>query len=135
MTEINSVLPVQDANSRIWFDAVAENKLLLQRDPATGNAQMYPRGRVAGAPNREPEWFEASGRAKLYSFTVVERSIHREFSPLTPFVIAIVELAEGVRITSWVIDVPPERLKCDMELKLVFREIHSGVKLPCFTEV
>lgn len=134
MIDMKSVLPVQDANSKVWFDAVAEGKLLLQRDPATGKAQMYPRARVAGAPGREPVWIEASGRARLHTFTVVERSVHREFASLTPFVIAIVDLAEGARMTSWIVDVPADRLKCDMALKLVFREIYAGLKMPCFTE-
>lgn len=134
MTSLDGFLPVRDALSGVWFDAVAEGRLLVQRDPVTGAAQMYPRGRVAGAPEREPEWAEASGRGTLYSFTVVKRSAHREFAGLTPFVIAIVALEEGCRVTAWVVDVDEAELRCDMPLKLVFREIHEGLTMPCFTK-
>jgi uncharacterized OB-fold protein len=131
MTELDSILPVQDAVSAPWFEAAAQGKLLLQRDPATGKAQFYPRAHVLGAPEREPEWFEASGRGKLHTFTVVKRSMHRQFT--APYTLAIVDLEEGVRMTSWIVDVPEDQLRCDMPLKVVFREIHPGLTMPCFT--
>ncbi|MCZ7889686.1 MULTISPECIES: Zn-ribbon domain-containing OB-fold protein [Agrobacterium] len=134
MIDMTSVHPVHNAVSKQWFDAAQHNTLLVQRDPATGTLQMYPRARVVGHPEREPEWIEASGRGTLYSFTVVHRSIHEEFASMTPFVIALVDLKEGVRLTSWVIDTPLENIRCDMPLKVVFREIHPGVKMPCFVE-
>lgn len=134
MIEMTSVHPVHNAISQHWFDAANRHKLLIQKDPVTDAVQMYPRARVAGFPEREPEWVEASGRGTLYSFTVVHRSIHREFASVTPFVIAIVDLEEGARITSWVVDTPIENIRCDMALKVVFREIHPGVTMPCFIE-
>lgn len=129
---MTSILPVHDAVSEPWFEAINRGVLLIQKDPATGNVQMYPRARVLGHPEREPEWIETSGRATLYSFTVVERSIHKEFASMTPFVIALVDLEEGARITSWVVDTPIENLRCDMPLRLTVREVHAGLKMPCF---
>ncbi len=134
MTEMDLVLPVRDAVSAVWFDAVEKGKLLLQRDPSTGRFQFYPRAHVVGAPEREPEWIEASGAAKLHSYTVVKRSVHPQFAGRTPFTLAIVELAEGPRVTSWIVDVAEDELTCDMPLKVVFREIHPGLTMPCFTK-
>jgi uncharacterized protein len=134
MIDLESVLPSKDALSSVWFDAAAQGKLLLQRDPQTGKAQFYPRAHVLGAPDREPEWFEASGDATLYSFTVVKRSFHPQFQAHTPFTLAVVELAEGARMTTWVVDVPEEELRCDMPLRVTFREIHAGLAMPCFTK-
>lgn len=133
MIEMSSVLPVQDATSEPWFAALQEGKLLIQRDPVSGKALFYPRARVAGHPDRVPEWVEASGRGTLYSWTVVERTVHPQFAALVPFTIALVALEEGVRVTSWLVDVPADQIRCDMPLKVVFREIHPGELLPCFT--
>lgn len=135
MIEVDSILPAKDAVSTVWFDAAAQGKLLLQRDPVTGKAQFYPRAHVLGFPEREPEWFEASGNATLYSYTVVKRSVHPQFASHTPFTLAVVDLAEGVRMTSWIVDVAEEDLRCDMPLKVTFREIHPGLVMPCFTKV
>ncbi|MCK0198125.1 OB-fold domain-containing protein [Ancylobacter sp. 6x-1] len=133
MIEMNAILPVKDALTTPWFEAAEQERLLIQRDPTTGKVQMYPRARIAGAPEREPEWVQASGRATLYSFTVVQRSLHPQFAGLEPFVIAMVDLEEGARLTSWIVDVPLEQLRCDMLLRVVFREIHAGLTMPCFT--
>jgi uncharacterized OB-fold protein len=133
MTEMDSVLPVQDAVSAPWFEAAAQGRLLLQRNPVTGKPQFYPRGHALGAPDREPKWFEASGRGTLYTYTVVKRSLHKQFT--VPFTLAIVDLEEGVRLTSWIVDVPEAELRCDMPLRVVFREIHPGLTMPCFTKV
>lgn len=134
MIEVDSILPVKDTVSTVWFDAVAQGKLLLQRDPKTGKAQFYPRAHVVGAPEREPEWFEASGNATLYSYTVVKRSVHPQFASYVPFTLAVVDLAEGPRMTTWIVDVPEAELRCDMPLKVTFREIHPGLTMPCFTK-
>ncbi|MCF6110418.1 Zn-ribbon domain-containing OB-fold protein [Mesorhizobium muleiense] len=134
MTDMDSILPVQDAVSSVWFDAAKNGTLLLQYDPANGKFQFYPRAHVVGAPDREPEWVESSGAATLYSFTVVKRSIHPQFAGSVPFTLAIVELAEGPRMTSWIVDVAEEELRCDMHLKVVFHEIHPGLIMPCFTK-
>lgn len=132
MTEMDSILPVQDAVSAPWFEAAAQGKLLLQRDPVTKKPQFYPRGHVLGAPERTPEWFEASGRGTLHTYTVVKRSLHKGFA--VPFTLAIVQLEEGPRMTSWMVDVPESELRCDMPVKVTFREIHPGLTMPCFTK-
>jgi uncharacterized OB-fold protein len=64
----------------------------------------------------------------------VKRSVQPHFASCTPFTLAIVDLTEGARMTSWIVDIPEEQLRCDMPLKLVFREIHSGLTMPCFTK-
>lgn len=110
MTDYSLIMPVRDATSEPWFAGVAEGKFLIQRDPETGTPFFYPRAYVPGHPGREPEWMEASGRGTLYSYTIVEKSVHPEFRDMTPFTLAIVALEEGPRVTSWLVDVPEDRI-------------------------
>jgi uncharacterized OB-fold protein len=135
MVEADSILPSRDAVSSPWFEAAEQGKLLLQRDPVSGKPQFYPRAHIVGEPDREPEWFEACGKGILHTYTVVKRSVHPQFATHTPFTLAIVDLEEGLRITSWIVDVPENELRCDMPLRVVFREIHPGLTMPCFTKV
>ena len=132
--EHSAINPSHDEVSSVWFEAAKLGKLILQRDPVTGTPQFYPRGHVLGVLDRKPEWFDASGKGTLYTYTVVKRSIHPEFSETTPFTLAIIELEEGPRMTSWIVDVPQEELKCGMPLRVVFRDIHPGLVMPCFTK-
>lgn len=135
MKDYSNILPVQDSVSEKWFKAVSEGKLLLQKSPNTGKVFYYPRSCVPGEPGITPNWIQASGFGTLYSYTVVERSSHLEFSDLTPFVLAMVDLEEGPRMTTWLVDLAVEDIRCDMPVKLVFKETINGLVMPCFSGV
>jgi uncharacterized OB-fold protein len=64
----------------------------------------------------------------LHTFSVVHRTPNEEFAGETPYVFAIVELDEGVRLTTRIVDVPFEALRCDMPVEVVFTDV-----LPMFT--
>lgn len=80
------------------------------------------------------EIFAASGRAKLYSYVIHHRPVPG-FTP--PYAIAVVELDEGPRMMSNIIECPqtPEALILDMALEVVFRPIDGEISLPLFRPV
>jgi len=75
----------------------------------------------------------ASGRGTLHTFTVVYRGA-RDFPLGTPYVIAIVELAEGPRLMTNLVDVEPDpaRLRIGMPVEVVFTDVSADVALPRF---
>src|SRR5439155_447180 len=79
------------------------------------------------------EWVQASGRGTLHTFTVVNRGA-RDFPLGTPYVIAIVELAEGPRLMTNLVDVEtdPARLRIGMPVEVVFTDVSADVALPRF---
>ncbi len=64
---------------------------------------------------------------KLLTFTII-RVASDKFSKDTPFVVGIVELNDGVRITTQIADVDVEKLKIGQKVKLVFRKIQDDGK-------
>lgn len=70
----------------------------------------------------------------MYSYTIVNVSTLDEFRDSTPYVYALIDLDEGVRLASNVVDCPVELLKPDMPVKLVWimRQNHQ---LPAFKPV
>jgi uncharacterized protein len=74
---------------------LAEGRFMLQRSRSTGEHVFYPRVAVPGSGLADLDWVEASGRGTLYSWTVV-----RNKPPVPDYVIALVDLAEGVRMMS-----------------------------------
>ena len=68
------------------------------------------------------EWARSTGKAEVYTFTIVYQALHPAFEPDVPYVAAIVALEEGPRIVSWVTDVRPEDVKIGMPLELWFDE-------------
>lgn len=125
-------LPIEDALTRAWLEAAADGRLLIQRCAACERFQFYPRAHCARCFAPEPAWHEASGRGRLHTYSIVRWTPNEEFAADCPYVLAIVELEEGVRVTSRVVDVPHEALRCELPLTVRFAE-RDGVTLPVFT--
>lgn len=76
-------------------------------------------------------WYKASGRASLYSYVIHHRPVPG-FTP--PYSIAVVELAEGPRMMTNIVDCPqtPEALALDMPLEVTFTAVSDQITLPQF---
>ena len=90
-----------------FWEAASEGRLLYQRCPSCGHRQFYPRA-LCTACGATPEWAEASGRGEVHTFTVVRQHGGKAFREELPYVVAIVELSEGVRMMGTLTDVAPE---------------------------
>ena len=72
----------------------------------------------------------ATGRSRLYTWSV----IHQNVAPFdtVPYVVAMVDLDEGPRLMTEIVDCPAERLNAGMELEIGFREDDDGFVIPVF---
>jgi uncharacterized OB-fold protein len=78
------------------------------------------------------EWSESSGRGRVYSWTVTHQALHPAFASETPYVVAVVELEEGVRVVSRLRGLPPDRLALDLPVQVEFERVADGIALPRF---
>lgn len=121
--------PVQDAQSQPFWQAAQEGRLLIQRCPATGRFQWYPRAHSLAAPEVAPEWVQASGRARLFSYTV----IHKGGVQKAPYTCVLVQLEEGPLMFSRCIS--DAALQVDMPMQVAFVAINDALTLPVFVPV
>ncbi|GKQ36631.1 Zn-ribbon domain-containing OB-fold protein [Streptomyces sp. A012304] len=113
-------LPEADAFTRAYWDAAAEGRLLIRRCGACARAHHYPREFCPYCWSEDVTWEAASGRATLYTWSVVHRNDLPPFAERTPYVAAVVDLEEGPRMASEVVgEVAPV---AGMELVVDFRE-------------
>ena len=68
----------------------------------------------------------------MYTFSVVRHAFRRTWEPLVPYVLAVIELAEGPRLLSNVVDIPAEEVQIGMEVELIFEPISETMQLPLF---
>lgn len=123
-------LPVPDAVTEPFWEAAREGRLLIQGNPKSGVAQWYPRVHCLDDWDTAPEWITASGRATLYSYTVVPKS---DFIGLpAPYVFAIVELEEGVQMETTLTGVDPSQVKIGMALEVAFEPADAQFPIPRF---
>jgi uncharacterized OB-fold protein len=81
------------------------------------------------------DWVTASGRGRRYSWIVIRHPIPREiYANDVPYVAALVDLAEGVRIPTNM-TCAPEDLVGDMPVEVVFDDVTPDLTLPKFRPV
>jgi uncharacterized protein len=121
MSDYVKPLPKPTASSRPYWDAAKRHELMLQRCGSCNAFIYYPRDRCPQCLSDQLTWQPVSGRGKVYSYTVVRRASTRSFSD-KPYVLAIVELDEGVRMTTNV-EAPPEAVKVGMPVSVWFDDV------------
>jgi uncharacterized OB-fold protein len=125
MTERSIPAPVVDPTAKPFWDAAREGRLLIGRCRDTGRHFWYPRGVSPFTLSTNVELVEAKGTGQLYSWTVMRTK--------EPFAPAYVELDEGPRMFTNVVDCSFDALRIGMRLRVVFRPSEGdGPPVPMF---
>lgn len=124
-------LPIPTPETQHYWAGAKAGELLLQRCDACSHAYFPPRPFCPKCASRKVSVFKASGKATLYSYVIHHRAAPG-FTP--PYAIAVVELAEGPRMMTNIIDCPqtPEALQLDMPLQVAFDRQNDDITLPVF---
>jgi uncharacterized OB-fold protein len=117
--------PIPDPTTKPFWDAAREGRLLIGRCRDTGRHFFPPRGISPFTLSTEVEMVEASGRGTVYSFSVM-----RVAAPYAP---AMVELAEGPRIFTNIVDCDFGEIRIGMAVRLVWKPTEGdGPPVPMF---
>jgi uncharacterized OB-fold protein len=126
-------LPVPDPDSQLFWQGCKRHKLLLQRCADCGRYRYPPAPVCAHCRSRAAEWREASGRGRVYSWIVVHHPVPREvYAAEVPYVVALIELEEGVRIASNVVGCAADAVAADMPVSVTFEDVNETISLPKF---
>lgn len=124
-------LPAITPETRHFWEGTRAGELRLQRCADCSGAYFPPRPFCPSCDSADVAVFRASGRATLYSYV-----IHHRPAPgfVPPYSIAVVQLEEGPRMMTNIVQVPqtPEALQLDMTLEVVFERINEEISLPLF---
>ena len=127
--------PVPEASpyGEPFWAAAVDGRLVIQRCPRCDRLQHFPRPWCTACLNDAMEYVEASGRGTVYSFTVVRRNPNPAFAARVPYVLALVDLDEGVRVMSNVVGCAPEAVSVGQRVRVCFEVIDETHAVPCFT--
>ncbi len=129
MSEYFKPLPKPTPTSRPFWDAAKRHELTIQKCGACEKFVYYPRDRCPHCFADKLEWQRVSGRGKLHSYTVVRRASIRPFGD-APYILGIVELDEGARLTTNIV-AAPEKVRVEMPVVVYFDDVtpeHTLVK-------
>jgi uncharacterized OB-fold protein len=125
-------LPRIDEESKGFWEACQRRELVLQRCGPCGVLRHYPRALCPDCLSDAVEWVRASGRGTVYTFTVTHQNQAPGFRDALPYVLAYVELEEGVRLLTNIVDCPPEAVRIGMAVEVVFEDATPAVTLAKF---
>ena len=132
MFTIDKPLPGITEDGAPYWAACREGRLEVQRCLRCEHLRFPPAVLCPKCLAEEHEWVPLSGRGKIYSFIIVHRPQHPAFFADAPYNVAIVELEEGIRLHTNVVDCPNDELRIDLPVEVVFEKIDDEVTLPKF---
>lgn len=128
--DANFPRPVADGDSRPFWEGLQKHELWIQQCAVCHQHIFYPRSICPHCFSEDLVWKQSSGCGTIYSYTVV----HQAFGPFadeTPYVVALIELDEGVRMMTRMV-AAPEDVRIDLRVVVTFTDLAEDLTLPYF---
>ncbi|MHB8439285.1 MAG: Zn-ribbon domain-containing OB-fold protein [Acidimicrobiales bacterium] len=124
--------PHPEPEAAPYWRAAHDGSLLVQRCGTCSNTQLYARSLCVACHGTHLSWEPASGRATVYSFTVIRQQYQRPFRDWVPYVVALVDLEEGPRLMTNIVDCDPEEVHIGMPVMARFEPVSDDAALALF---
>ena len=125
-------IPTPEGLNAEFYAHCAAGKLAIQRCSDCEAWRHLPRYMCPECGSEKWTWQNVSGDARLHSWTVTHRAMHPAFANDVPYVVGVVELAEGPRLVAPIRNVRAEDLTLDQPLRLAFERLSDEIALPVF---
>ena len=132
MFAIEKPLPRPNEDTAPYWEAAHNRELRMQRCSDCGHIRFPPALLCARCLSEKHEWVKLSGHGTVFSWIVVHQSQHPAFNADTPYNVTIVQLDEGPRLHTTLIDCPNDQIRIGMPVEVVFDRINDEVTLPKF---
>lgn len=120
--------PTINMETEPYWAAAKDGVLLLKRCNACGQTHYYPRAICPNCLSDDTEWFEASGKGEIYTYSVMRRAE-------IPYVIAYVTLDEGVSMMTNIVDCDADSVAIGQAVEVTFRVTEGDRALPVFRPI
>jgi uncharacterized OB-fold protein len=127
--------PVVEDESREFWEGLCDGRLLIKHCTACGAFHYYPRPFCPTCWSDDVEWYEASGRATVYTYSTVYVNDLPPFGPQVPYVAAVVELEEGPRMMTRLIDCTKDDITLGMPVEVTYTDLDDELKIAVFRPV
>jgi uncharacterized OB-fold protein len=132
MFTIEKPLPRPSEDSAPYWEAAHRGELRMQQCVDCGHIRFPPSLLCPRCLSEKAEWARLSGRGTVFSWIVVHQSQYPAFNTDTPYNVAIVELDEGPRLHTNLVECSNEQIHIGMRVEVVFDRVNDQVTLPKF---
>jgi hypothetical protein len=135
MGKYEKPLPIINEDTAPYWEYCHQHELRMQKCKECGNVRFPVSILCPACHSMETDWEKLSGKGRVYSFVVFRLAYHEAYRNDIPYVVAIIELDEGPRMESNIIDCEIEDVKISMPVEVVFEDVTEEVALPKFKPV
>ncbi|KAG0772744.1 hypothetical protein G6F22_015476 [Rhizopus arrhizus] len=132
MDHVQRPLPQPTRVTQPYWDAAKEGRLVIQQCGCCKARQFYPREFCTACLSDSIEWIESAGQGTVYTYTINRRPSNAALSEKVPYVVAMIDLDEGVRMMANIIDSPPEAVRIGSRVCVCFEQASPEIALPQF---
>ncbi|MQA01080.1 MAG: hypothetical protein GEU80_17480 [Dehalococcoidia bacterium] len=125
-------VPVPETDNQPFWDYLRSGELRVQRCASCGQLRHPPRPACGACGSFEVEWAGMSGKGAVYSYIVSHQAVHPALADRVPFATVVVELDEGPRLTTNLVDVEPEDIEIGQRVELAPTALNDEITLPLF---
>jgi uncharacterized protein len=125
-------LPSRSPETEPFWDACNRNVFLVQRCRSCEKTQYHYRAICAHCWSSDLEDLEASGRGTVWTYSVVRRNRSPVFAEKVPYVVALIELEEGVSVFGNIVECDPDDVTIGLDVSLAFTVAEDGQHIPVF---
>lgn len=115
--------PLNPELTRPFWEAAKRHELVMPRCKTCDQLFFYPRSECPRCLGSDLEWVPVSGRGRLHSFTIINQPVNAAFRDDVPYVYAVVQLLEGPRMISNLVECDVESVSVDMPVEAVFDDV------------
>jgi uncharacterized OB-fold protein len=131
----DKLVPEPTAETKPFWDALHQGKLLLQCCADCGRIRHYPRPVCDACYSMRAKWVSASGRGTVHSWTITHHAFHPGFKGDLPFLLLTVDLEEGVRMQAQGRGIADEVLRVGLPVQVAYARVTDDLTLPVFEAV
>jgi uncharacterized OB-fold protein len=119
---VDRPLPRPSALTEPFWDAARSHELRIQHCLDCGHYIFYPRYLCPDCGGDRLEWKRVSGRGTVFTYTVARKPTHPAFADRVPYVIAVVELEEGPKLTTNIVGIDPEDVSIGLPVQVAWED-------------
>jgi uncharacterized OB-fold protein len=124
--------PKLERDTKGYWEALRNHQLVIQRCLECQAFRHHPRPMCPECHSLNFEWAPVSGRGTVYSYSIVTQLLHPYWADRIPYNVVLVELEEGIRIVSSLVDCPNQSIQIGMPVTVVFEDVSEEISLPMF---
>ena len=130
-------LPTPSPEAQRFWESAKKHELWIPYCRSCEKSYWYPRDFCPQCGSRDVEWRRSAGKGRVHTFAIQYRAFHPGWSDEVPYVTALIDLDDGVRIFSNLVETEadPKALRCEMPVEVVFEDVTDEITLAKFRPV